>query len=88
MSWHEVSFDQDKGFGTFILSMMPGAKSIPHEHLGFEEFYMLQGELIDADGTVFQKGEFITFEPGTAHSSHTKTGCMLLVFMRGINKPL
>ena len=88
MSWYEISFDQKKGLGTYILSMLPGAKSIPHERLKFEEVYMLEGELIDADGAVFKKGEIITFEPGTTSSHHSTKGCMLLVFMRGANTPL
>ena len=37
---------------------------------------------------VFKKGDFITFTPGSTHSSHTKDGCLILVFMRGINKPI
>jgi len=68
--------------------MDQGAKSLPHTHTGFEEFLMLEGELTDEDGKVFKKGEFVTFEPGTTHSSHTKNGCLILVFMRGINKAL
>ena len=44
--------------------------------------------LIDPDGKIFKKGDFVTFEPGSTHSSYTKNGCLILVFMRGINKPL
>ena len=49
---------------------------------------MLEGELMDPDKKVFKKGDFVTFGPGSIHSSHTKDGCLILVFMRGINKPL
>jgi len=49
---------------------------------------MLDGELIDSDNTIFKKGEFITFEPGSSHSSYTKTGCLALVFLRARNEPL
>ena len=68
--------------------MEPNAKSLLHMHTGFEEFLMLEGELTDPDNKVFKKGDFVTFEPGSAHSSFTKDGCLILVFMRGINKPL
>jgi anti-sigma factor ChrR (cupin superfamily) len=89
MSWHKISYDKKNGgFGTYILKMDPAAKSLPHIHQGFEEFYVIEGELEDADGKVFKKGDFITFEPGTTHNSHTKNGCLLIVFMRGINKPI
>ena len=87
MSWHKISFDKKNGYGTYISKLQPGTKTIPHTHLGFEEFLILEGELIDSDGTVFTKGDFVTFEPGSKHSSHTKKGCLILTFMRGINKP-
>ena len=89
MSWHKISYDKNNGgFGTYILKMNPGSKSLPHIHQGYEEFYVIDGELQDADGKIFKKGDFVTFEPGTGHNSHTKNGCLLIVFMRGINKPI
>ena len=89
MSWHKISYSKENGGqGTYLLKMDPNARSIPHTHGGFEEFLILEGELIDPDNKVFKKGDFITFEPGSIHSSHTKDGCLILVFMRGINKPL
>jgi len=89
MSWHKISYSrEDGGRGTYVLKMEPGAKSLPHEHKGFEEFLMLDGELTDPDGKIFKKGDFISFEPGSKHSSHTINGCLVLVFMRGINQPL
>ena len=89
MSWHKISYSKENGgLGTYVLKMEPGAKSLPHEHMGFEEFLMLDGQLIDPDGKIFKKGDFISFEPGSKHSSHTINGCLVLVFMRGINQPL
>ena len=88
MSWHKITYNQKTGEGTYILKMDPGAKSLPHTHTGHEEFLMLEGELIDPDGKIFKKGDFITFEPGSSHTSYTKNGCLVLVFMRGINKPI
>ena len=76
------------GYGSYLLKMEPGAKSLPHTHTGYEEFLMLDGELNDLDGKIFKKGDFITFEPGSKHFSHTKNGCLVLVFMRGINEPI
>jgi len=89
MNWHKISYDKKNGgHGTYLLKMDPSAKSLPHMHMGFEEFLMLEGELIDLDNKIFKKGDFITFEPGSTHSSYTKEGCLILVFMRGINQPL
>ena len=87
-SWHKISFDKKSNFGTYISKLDPGVKTIPHIHTGYEEFFILEGELIDSDGTVFKKGDFVTFEPGSTHNSYTKNGCLLIVFMRGINKPI
>ncbi len=89
MSWHKISYDKKNGgHGSYLLKMDPGSQSLSHTHTGFEEFLILEGELIDFDKKVFKKGEFVTFEPGSIHSSHTNDGCLILVFMRGINQPL
>ena len=87
MSWHKISFNKKNSYGTYISKLEPGTKTIPHVHLGFEEFLILKGELIDSDGTVFKKGDFITFTPRSKHYSYTKKGCLILTFMRGVNKP-
>ena len=86
MNWPKITYNEKTGQGTYVLKMDPGAKSLPHEHINYEEFLMLDGELIDADNKVFKKGDFITFEPGSSHSSYTKNGCLLLVFQRSKNK--
>ena len=86
-SWHKVSFDEKTNIGIYISKLDPNTKTIPHIHTGHEEFLILEGELIDSDGVTFKKGDFVTFEPGSKHSSHTKKGCLVLTFMRGINKP-
>ena len=88
MSWHKISYNQEIGQGSYILKMEPGAKSLPHKHINYEEFLVLNGELIDSDSKIFKKGDFITFEPGSTHSSYTKTGCLLLVFQKARNELL
>jgi len=88
MNWHKITYNKETGQGTYVLKMDPGAKSLIHEHTNYEEFLVLDGELIDLDNKVFKKGDFVTFEPGSAHSSYTKNGCSILVFLRGKNKPI
>ena len=89
MSWHKITYNKaNGGYGTYILKLEPNAKSLTHIHNGFEEFLMLDGELTDHDGKIFKKGDFVSFEPGSKHSSQTKNGCLVLVFMRGINKAI
>ena len=88
MSWHKISYNKETGQGNYILKMDPGSRSLTHEHTNYEEFLMLDGELIDPDNKVFKKGDFVTFEPGSSHSSYTKNGCLILVFQRSKNKPI
>jgi anti-sigma factor ChrR (cupin superfamily) len=80
MSWLPISYDGATGQGTYAMRMEPGAVTISHEHAGMEEFLILAGELIDGDGTVFGPGDFVSYEPGTTHSSRTESGCLIAVF--------
>ena len=86
--WHKISFNEKTNFGTYISKLEPNTKTIPHLHTGYEEFLILEGELTDSDGTVFKKGDFISYEPDTSHSSFTKKGCLILTFMRGHNNQI
>ena len=88
MSWHKITYSKESGQGSYILKMNPETKSLPHQHKNYEEFIMLDGELIDPDNKVFKKGDIVTFEPDSNHSSYTKNGCLILVFMREKNKSL
>ena len=88
MSWHIISYNQTSGQGSYVLKMEPGAQTVPHMHMGFEEFLMIEGELIDSDGTVFKSGEFVSFEPGSKHSSYSKNGALIVVFQRGLNEAI
>ena len=87
-SWHKISFNEKTNFGTYISKLEPGTKTLPHLHTGHEEFLILDGELIDSDGTIFKKGDFISYEPNSSHSSYTNKGCLILTFMRGRNDKL
>jgi anti-sigma factor ChrR (cupin superfamily) len=88
MSWHKITYSEKTGQGTYLLKMEPGAKSKLHEHTNYEEFIMLEGELIDPDDNILKKGDIVTYEPGSTHSSYTKNGCLILVFMRTRNKTI
>jgi anti-sigma factor ChrR (cupin superfamily) len=77
--WHNISFDAASGMGSYLMVMAPGASSMPHRHCGAEEFYVLEGELVDFDGQVYRAGDFVRLASGTAHSSLSPGGCKLLV---------
>lgn len=70
---------QPRGVGFYIYRMAPGARSTPHRHGGAEEFVMLEGELIDNDGTVYRPGDVVWLAPGTEHRSHSPGGCLIAV---------
>ena len=80
MSWLPVSYDRETGVGTYLMRMQPGAVTIEHEHAFMEEFLVLEGDLVDSDGTTFGPGDFVTYEAGTRHNSSTREGCLLAVF--------
>ncbi len=89
MSWIALSGELLNGeFECFLLQMEAGSQSKPHEHTGIEEFLVMEGELIDCDGTVYRAGDFVRLLPGSKHSSRTPHGCTLLVMLRGNNRAL
>jgi quercetin dioxygenase-like cupin family protein len=83
LTWCNISYDEDKGEGFFLVRFAPGGQSIPHEHLAYEEFVVLEGELHDHDGTVYRTGDCVSLAPGTRHFSISPTGCTVAVFVRG-----
>jgi anti-sigma factor ChrR (cupin superfamily) len=62
------------------MRMEPGAVTVAHDHVGMEEFLVLEGDLVDDDGATFGPGDFVSYEARTHHSSHTERGCLLAVF--------
>jgi quercetin dioxygenase-like cupin family protein len=69
-----------KDVGFYLYRMAPGSRSTPHRHGGAEEFLMVEGELIDHDGTIYRAGDVVWLAPGTEHVSHTETGCVIAVY--------
>ena len=49
MNWHMITYSKETGQGTYILKMDPGTRSLPHKHTNYEEFLMLEGELVDPE---------------------------------------
>ena len=67
------------GIGFHVYRMPPGMTTRPHRHNGDEQFLILEGELIENDGTVFRKGDLVWLRDGTEHCSTTPNGCLLAV---------
>ena len=82
--WYNLSFDLETGQGSYLYKMGAGARSNPHEHLGPEEFFVLEGDLIDSDGYEYKKGDFVSLGVGSKHDSFSPSGCILVVTHRGV----
>lgn len=74
---------QPLGVGFHVYRMPPGMTSRPHRHNGHEQFLILEGELVENDGTVLKKGDLVWFRDGTEHCSHSPNGCLLAVHIAG-----
>ena len=67
------------GVGFHVYRMPPVMTTRPHRHNGDEQFLIIEGELIENDGTVYRKGDLVWLRDGTEHSSHSPDGCLLAV---------
>jgi anti-sigma factor ChrR (cupin superfamily) len=81
--WYNLSYDSEKGYGSYLYKMGPGARSNPHEHEGPEEFYILDGDLVDNDGFSYKIGDFVSLAAGSRHDSFSPNGCVIVVTHRG-----
>ena len=89
VEWLPLSGGAEADKEVYLIRFGPGSRSHPHIHQGSEEFLVLDGELTDDDGMVFQTGDFVRFEPGSEHSSFSEEGCTLLVILAGgTNQPV
>ena len=79
IGWLALSYNAD-GNGCYAMRMAPGSKTFWHEHGGMEDFLVLEGELIESDGTVLKAGDVVSYQPGSAHSSRTDKGCLIIGF--------
>jgi len=83
LSWHNISWSDEDDSGFFLIKFDPGGVSIPHEHLGYEEFVILEGELSDHDGWIYRPGDCVSLPKGSRHFSTSQTGAIVAVFVRG-----
>lgn len=76
------------GVGFHVYRMPAGMTTRPHRHNGHEQFLVLEGELVEPDGTVFKAGDLVWFRDGTEHCSYTPNGCLLAVHIAGMETPV
>lgn len=81
--WQNIRGNAETGEGFYLVKFPPGSSSALHEHMGAEHFMIIDGELVDPDGTVYRTGDCVALEPGTKHASHSPNGCITVAFIGG-----
>ncbi len=61
-----------------MIRMEPGAETIKHIHRRREEYLIIEGDLVEADGTELGPGDYVIYPPGREHNSRTVNGCLLI----------
>ena len=75
---HWLYKEDDGGPSAVLLRYEPGARVAEHEHVGYEQMLVLQGDEYDEHGS-YPAGSFVVNPPGTRHSPGSKTGCIALL---------
>ncbi len=78
----QVNPNAELGYGFHVYRMPPGHTTTAHVHEGDEEFYILEGEIIDHDGYRYKPGDLVWLEAKTKHHSHSPDGALIVVFYR------
>ena len=76
----DLSYDQETGHGAYMIRMEPGTITTKHVHTLREEYLILEGDIIESDGTVLGPGDYIVYEPGSEHNSRTENGALVIGF--------
>lgn len=79
----QLDDSQPLGVGFHVYRMPAGMTTRAHRHNGHEQFLILEGELIESDGTVLKKGDLVFYRDGSEHHSYTPNGCLLAVHIAG-----
>ncbi|HDY7993048.1 TPA: cupin domain-containing protein [Vibrio vulnificus] len=75
----EIFHDAGENGSRLALVKYDQAALVPeHIHTGYEVIFVIEGVLSDNYGN-YTRGELIVYRPDSAHSLHTKTGCIFLV---------
>ena len=78
MSKLQLSYDQETSQGAYMMRMKPGAETIRHVHKRREEYFIIEGDVVESDGTELGPGDYVIYQPGSEHNSRTVNGCLLI----------
>jgi anti-sigma factor ChrR (cupin superfamily) len=65
---------------TLLLRFAPGAAYPAHRHPAGEEYYVLEGDLVDG-GAAYGAGTYVSHPPGSIHRPTSRGGGVVLVFL-------
>lgn len=77
----QLNTAKQPGTGFHVYRMEPGATTVTHEHASDEEFYIIEGNVIDHDGTEYGPGDLVWLRKGTKHHSYSPDGCLIVVYV-------
>ncbi|MFT4701788.1 MAG: ethanolamine utilization protein EutQ (cupin superfamily) [Yoonia sp.] len=69
------------GTGFHVYRMAAGETTIAHKHASDEEFYIIEGDIVDHDGTEYGQGDLVWLRKGTEHTSYSPNGCLIVVYL-------
>jgi quercetin dioxygenase-like cupin family protein len=79
LTYKQLFADPSTGNVTALIRMTAGAVVPPHRHFGAEHCYVLEGDLVFADHTLYA-GDYEVAAEATDHSPvTTRHGCLLLI---------
>ena len=77
----QLNESKPDGVGFHLFRMAPGTTTETHRHTGDEEWFVLEGDLTDNDGTRYEPGDLVWMKEGTEHHSYSEKGCTLVVYI-------
>ncbi|MEX0727144.1 MAG: cupin domain-containing protein [Planctomycetaceae bacterium] len=70
---------------TALFHMAPGATLPRHRHVGVEQTFVLEGSLVDGEGTC-TAGNFVWRDVGSIHAACAPEGCLSLGIFQTANE--
>ena len=77
--------NEETGLLTALTRFAPGAKLPLHEHTDLEQSYVIEGSLIDHEGTA-NAGGYVWRPAGSTHEAHAPDGALVLSFFMKPNR--
>ncbi len=87
-SFFQLNPSNPDGVGFHLFRMQPGTTTDSHRHTGDEEWFVLEGDLVDNDGTRYEVGDLVWMKEGTEHNSYSEHGCTLVVYIKEAETPV